>query len=476
MSFITFAFCLVIVVLIVVWFTHYLYNTGNLPNGVFRDTYENIMGEASHAYHRYMVEPEKLFEKTIGYQLDSTAKMAIEKSLKKEEMYVENEEAGTIKREKMGDATNNAFILANMYNYNVAPNADEKHAPIAKGQAAHYFNRALSRIMVNPTAVVATAPQQPEHMIDRAEDFYDDYAAQTVDQDTREIYVPNFQLLRNHVRTARKNIAKHQAATTPTLPPKVVAQEHYYADRTLPNDPQNVHDSLVNNDVKSIYKRILEKNEKETLVSDQTVDIETIRKTVNKFPFSNKTKKQNARRIVERMAAVRPKEETTSIGGSEREILINVWKRINSPENADHCDSLQESFMEALADGMDKSAINGTYHEVCTMGRCSRVLNSLTMLDSDPVISQPVKTKEILRNEVFMKAHQIIQAHLTTVPAPLSDAYNAILPTTDENRDKLTELSLQLKHKIDDTIRTDYKHVDKRILDELVRDAQAGVE
>jgi hypothetical protein len=131
--------------------------------------------------------------------------------------------------------------------------------------------------------------------------------------------------------------------------------------------------------------------------------------------------------------------------------------------------------MDALADGMDSGG-RGQFHEVCTTGRCGRMINSLTLLDQDPEVARPMKTREILRNEVFMKSHQIIQARLAQTPQEIAAVYQGSAPETEENRVAVRGLVENLKKEIDETIREDHSNVEPRILDDLIRDAQAGVE
>tara|TARA_B110000908_G_scaffold12629_1_gene14713 strand:+ start:6150 stop:7211 length:1062 start_codon:yes stop_codon:yes gene_type:complete len=87
-------------------------------------------------------------------------------------------------------------------------------------------------------------------------------------------------------------------------------------------------------------------------------------------------------------------------------IWSTVWRRIHSPENAENIDSLKNSLRDAIKDCTE----NG--HLVCTTGRVTRVLDSLTLLDKNDEISKPIRTDDIERKEVYDQAHTILHREL----------------------------------------------------------------
>jgi hypothetical protein len=464
MSYIGALIIFLLIVVIAVWFTHYQYKTGKLPDGVFKETYESFVHEADHLKDKYLATPEELYNKTVGYEFDDAAQLALEKAEKLDEKGIK----------KSGDAVGNSFILANLYNYNVAPGQKGKKKRTARRHAAKHFNKALHRLTVDTAEVVETAPQPAEFVIDRAEDFYDDYMIQLQAEDpilVQQIYIPNFNQIRDTVRQTRSSIAKEKVRkkkiTNSKLPAKVAEQILYFEGRDIPNDPQNVHDSQVAEDMRQIYQRIATKNRTNNVQGEKHGEevVTEIQAAINKFPFTGH-RRDDALRTAKRMSGDDIK---MSLGGSEREILINTWLRINDPENKKNRGSLKEAFMDSLASGIENKA------EVCTMGRCSRVIGSLATLDKDPVIARPAKTAEILRNEVFMKSHKIIERTLLEYPKHVADAYQDPKSVNDTNRKQISELEVALRTNIEKEIRGDYQHVKPNVLDNLIKDAQAGV-
>jgi hypothetical protein len=120
---------------------------------------------------------------------------------------------------------------------------------------------------------------------------------------------------------------------------------------------------------------------------------------------------------------------------------------------------------------------DGKQSKVCATGRVSRVLDSLTKMDASEQIAAPVKTTEILRNEIFDKSSHILQEQLKLVPKDVAEAYNssAADPTT-EMQVQLDQFRTTTKNKIAETIRNDYAGIPITGLDSIIKDAQAGVD
>jgi hypothetical protein len=90
----------------------------------------------------------------------------------------------------------------------------------------------------------------------------------------------------------------------------------------------------------------------------------------------------------------------------EDQIWSTVWRRIHAPENAGNVDSLKNAFRDAVVDCTENN------HLVCTTGRVTRALNSLTLLDNNAELAKPAKTDDIARKEVYDQAHQILHREL----------------------------------------------------------------
>lgn len=400
-------------------------------------------------YNSYFADPIDLYTETIGYEYDDAASMAIEKALINEKKFVgiKNSSKKTL----------NSFILADLYRFNVVPNQKTKQN-IKKNQlnSALFYNETLERIIDDPINITRHPVKNitPEFIINRVENFYDNLEPRPVDEITR--LRPNINRARNIVRNTRK-----------TDNPK-----HYYDQKPIANDPQNVHDSQVSNDVKYIFNKVVEKNRNE----DYDPSFEDIRSDILKYKFPTKDHQYRAIRILNKFTEGNA---NTNLGTTEDMILLNIYKRINSPENTESRDNLKAALFDSMADSMDKNQY-GEYREVCLSGRCNRIIQSLTLLDNDEKISKPIKTTEILKNEVFAKSYKIIQDELSRADPIVADMYNGKVvdsnsETKTENAAKLEEFENKVKQEIESTIKKDHTNIEPHILETLIEDAQAGV-
>ena len=97
--------------------------------------------------------------------------------------------------------------------------------------------------------------------------------------------------------------------------------------------------------------------------------------------------------------------DTSLTGGTEYDLLKEVWTRINSSSNKNNKDKLIESLEDQLVE-----CSTGPGSTVCVAGRCSRVISSLALLDKDPNLGV-LKTKEVLRNELLNEAAKVVERY-----------------------------------------------------------------
>jgi hypothetical protein len=492
---------IVIAVLIVIfWITHYLYKNGKIPDGAFKDSYENMIVRANYTYDKYFSSPIQLYNQTIGYQNDDVAQLALEKALKKEEAYEKNEKRGKISRKGAKDAAINAFIIANLYRFNVAADKgnNTKERQKARQNAALFFVKAINRVNNNPNVFIdeqkpvdPTQPKQldtaipPEFIIERAEDFYEDYLQQLQElglsiDDIQEVPIPNFDRVRDAVRQARVKAARpSNGALLRPAAKKDATLKTYYDNRPITSDPQNIHDSTVQNDVRNIFSRILQKNMDDEMALGSHYRKFTLRDIHDAIQQHNFRTQELRDRALTLYGFMSQHNEVMNLNSTEDEVLMAVWQRIHSPENESKQQALKSAFMDALANGFDVNN-EGKFKEVCVNGRCNRLLNSLTLLDEDPNISKPVKTTEILRNEVFSKSYKIIQDELDRAAPEVAAAYRGESPAPGSLADpelpkKVSDFENHLKDTIATTLRNDYADSKPEILENLIKDAQAGV-
>lgn len=464
------------------------------------------------------------YQKTVGYALDQTAKDAIKEGNVKEAQYSTKLQRGELKTAELPEAANNAAIVANLQRYNVAPNAgartSEQRELIDREIGKNYRN-AVSRVVANPHLLAEitnnTGPlddglMPPEMIIGQAETFYDEWRARSVERGMDPLEfdrihrVPNFDYARDTVRRARRELAAAAAerrrvdivaearvvapirgnnaegADNIDAIPNVRApgfirvdraerlpalQEGFYRPRPVYNDPQNVHDPAVVDHIKGIYDRIRSHNERlgDGLPQDDQV-LAHLSYMIDNHDFDTEDQRSRARQAYNNMLFGNT---IDALHSSDTQIMIDVYKRIISPENANNRTDMQRAFMESLADAVEND-MQGSPHLVCVTGRCARMLNSLTMLDSDGAISRPVQTTDMVRNEALSKASTILQTALQEAPEPVRQGY-----VDSSGTDEVREFEQKVKAQIENMIRADYAHLENRVVDQVVQDAQAGV-
>lgn len=483
--------------IIIVYFLSYLYNNGELPAAPFDEYMTRMKTSASTTYDNYFTSAADMYEKTVGYVNDEAAKMALDKSLQKERMYTRNEQLGRLSDKTTADAAATSFMIADLYRFNVAPNDNDP--TVADAAAAAQYASAMRRVAANPLGAVTTLdPHMPpaEFMIDRAEDFYEDYVArQTLDRDPNVLNIlniPNLLQLRNDVRQARVAAA----GTTPVpgaLPvrtrttrrkknqtEKERMRDTYFADRDIRNDPQNVHETQVNKDMARIYRSIIQRNAAEDdIIGGQNDNAQTarniaaIRDYARTYKFEDSKQRERAMKTIETMAAGN---WISGLNSRENDILSNVWKRTSSAENEGNRANMRAALMSGLADCVE-TGYNGQDYQVCASGRTGRVLGSMTLLDANETISEPIKTVEVLRNEAFAKSFKIIQDALKETDEETVRGYNGALenPAPDVAT-KVEAFEHALRDRIEKSLRAEYSDkTDEKVLNNLINDAQAGV-
>jgi hypothetical protein len=407
-------------------------------------------------------------------------------------MYTRQEKLGLLSDKNTADAAATSFMIADLYRFNVAPTADKQDE--VNADAAAQYAAVMRRIAMNPAGAVdyGVDYQMPpaEFMIDRAADFYEDYVArQTLDPD---IVVPDFNQIRGDVRNARMMVAVNaandgrkprkslrRAKRGVVLTERQKTQDNYFEERDIRNDPQNVHESQVNNDMLRIYRNVKNNNQNDHRglphagnPVDDAPDLKELRDYVANYKFSSPEQKARAIQTINKMAEGN---WITNLHARENEILSDIWRRTSSVSNEGNRDNMRAALVDSLSDCVEKG-YNGTEYQVCASGRTGRVLGSMTLLDADESISQPIKTGEILRNEVFAKSYKIIQDSLKEADPETARGYNGELEAPAPDVDyKVNAFETYLRDRISDTLKDEYRHVDPHVLDNLIKDAQAGV-
>lgn len=478
--------CVIIIIYIVVKKEKF----GNM----FADAYDSMVHTVTRNYDKSSNAPTTIYNRMVGYEKGDNITRASEKLKKKENMYTNHERRGKLSRKHQNAAATNSFMLGDIYRFSEMENAEnEIERDRAREMAGNYYTRTLTRMGTLPidTVIGNEAADGPtvDMMIDRADEFFRD-------NDLPANIEIDFDGLRNTMRNARVQAYLGRANTTnttntikkrsskpkkPDQTNKQYAQEQFYEPKNVRSDPQNVHETQVSNDLQKIYNHILYENNKEDMITGgidnrQGVTIESIREAINSRNFSDESERRRALSVLETMSKGG---EVTKLNDNERNILLNVWKRIHSSDNDHQRANLQESLIDSLSSGMEKNYF-GDYAMVCANGRCARVINSLTLLDANKDISKPPVTKEIMKNEIFSKSYRILEDQLKKAPVDVAKAYNGLTPESQIDEDlnkRVEEFTKNVKDKIEKQIRSDYKSssASSETIENLIKDAQSGV-
>lgn len=503
MSLITAVIIVLIIIIAAFGLIYYFGEKGKLPDGVFKHSYDQMKQSIERKRNELFVDHKKLYENTMGYEYDETAKLAMQKAKKRDEMYQRNEIAGRATTNDAIDATETAFILGDLYRFNLAPNMQNNTDRLeALGNANVYYNRAINYIRREPEILGEILPI--EHFIDRVEGFH----AEMIGDNQR---------VQQHFDNVRTETDKQRA--------KSLTKKQYFAPKKVANDPQNVHDSAVVDEISKRFKKIKHLNSRENLTTEtEDKKIGAIRAEIHQM--KDQTKRRNALQVLNKIML--ENSHVSSVGANEKDILFAIWDRINSKTNEERKENLVTSFIDSLANSMESRNGSGFSH-VCTQGRACRIIDSLTLLDKNEKLSVPPKTIDMYRNEIMSKSYKILQDELKKAPNNVREAYNGNTPLDDESSNKIDNTFTQenakigkektdndegneniisdgpninsgnvtinnertsnyqlkrqvdefiknTKNKIEETIRSDYPDAPESILNNLIKSAQTGVE
>lgn len=480
---------LIIVGLIIIF---YAISKKEKLSNLFSDTYESMIYAITKNSDKSKNDPEKIYNGMVGYEKNDIIKKTSTKLKKREKLLLDHERRGKLTKNKINEAVTNSFMLGDIYRFSEMENAQNELERVrAIEMAGDYYMRTMNRIRNNPvdTIIGNEIENGPtiDMMIDRADEFFQ------VNDDLPVNIEINFNDLRDTMRDARAQayLGNHVAPRTsvkkrplrkPNQTVKQFTQEQFYEPKNIRSDAQNVHEPQVSNSISQIYTVIKHENDKEDMLTGgldnrKNLDLGSIKQAVTEHNFTDEPGRQRALSVLETMSKGG---EVTVLHDNEKNILLNVWRRIHSGDNSEQREFLKDAFMDSLSNGMEKNYY-GDYAMVCANGRCDRVINSLTLIDSNPLISKPIKTKEIMRNEILSKSYSILQDELKRAPTNVAKAYNGSLSESQIDADLQNQVDVfvnNVKDKIETQIREDYKESDVRgetTLDNLIKDAQSGV-
>jgi hypothetical protein len=173
---------------------------------------------------------------------------------------------------------------------------------------------------------------------------------------------------------------------------KAEAHGSFAHEHEIRSDRQNTHDSAVNESLKATYGKIKTWNGAEKALLE-------LRKHVDMLPEPKRAKAAKALRCLERENFY-----IIKLDARELDVLAAVWNRTVVPENRHCADNLKEAICEGLSDMVTDKEVN----VVCPSGRVSRLIESLTCIDTDASLGGAV-TLDMLRHEAIARSHEILQ-------------------------------------------------------------------
>ncbi len=238
---------------------------------------------------------------------------------------------------------------------------------------------------------------------------YDDF-------DIQDAIYNSYRQLRNKVAHIKINQFRDKSN-------KETAQKGFFNVIVKPSS-QNVHDTNVNNEFKNKLDMI-KKSPELSVINDITTKA---------FGHPNEDK------IIKCLRSISEDDENViKFGETQLEILSKIWTRVNSPENIENKDAMTKVLLQALSDGAD----------VCVTGRVDRIIDTLTLLDKNPVLANPVKTMDIFRKEVLDYSYKYLQDKLKEKGDAFTKLYNTTYDNEDVNKfneDTYQEISEYVKN------------------------------
>jgi len=184
-------------------------------------------------------------------------------------------------------------------------------------------------------------------------------------------------------------------------------------------------------------------------------------------------------------------ENGSRIAIAEDWILTLAWERIHSKDNVSVQDNLKESLYDQLIDATyifragsiagdiirlffrnnipdEDTGTRDVIRPVCINGRVARVLSLFTLIDTDPVLSEPEKDNKEVANEAYTKANHILEQELDKFQINLPELADFSMrdlyikdedELTPRERTVVNNFSDHVKRVMTETLRNDYENI-----------------
>lgn len=199
-------------------------------------------------------------------------------------------------------------------------------------------------------------------------------------------------LIRQDITRQRRELAAENASD------KSEAIDNYFThSKTWTSDPQNVHDSSVNINLRDTIGRIK---------STSSPHI-TPTHSINEATEYAKSHKNKYDKVMKALKVIKENGFNSTLNENEADVFMYVWERSKLPENEKNAELMKEAVIDALVD------CNDTYGLVCMNGRCGRLISSLALLDYDENTGKTLTT-QMIRNKIFDEVNKMIAIEIDT--------------------------------------------------------------
>ena len=466
---------LVITLLIICVILIIIYHT-KVGQELAEKTNNTITGITDTVVDLYTDDVEKIYQETGGDNYDLKAKTVLKKLL-------------TIPDEKRTAFDN--YRIGNIYRYHIK-NPNLTH---------HYYRIALQKMRNKPRTGTV-------QMLDRIQDYdiFDAHIARDIPE-IRELIAEDM-LVRQLGALGDAVIPRHTIVELPPpqlfqqprdphvsqVPPtpikvglspqlanltnhvKILGEknkEKFFNNiQTWTSDTQNVHDSHMTNDTVKTYRKITEglnpRFNPDHEINEMIIELDRLKKNNKISPI----KHSNAMRTI---ISMKTGHEHSKIGDNEKNILANIWRRMNIPENKPHRNDLLISLTDNLSNSVERNNVANT--PVCITGRVSDALSCFAHIDRKDSDVGILKTKEAVRNEVFQTAHHEYKKTLDTALANTDIEPTLKKGAEDSKKGEDTPESIQfenmVKKNIETRLKQDFgKHIEEKELEGLIAQSQ----
>lgn len=215
-------------------------------------------------------------------------------------------------------------------------------------------------------------------------------------------------------------------------------QDYYH--RTVPNDPQNVHDSNLQAHIREKYFKLA--------AESKPADISDLKQICQGRGSAGTLTR--ATQVIDKIE--NEPSYMDALKATDYDVLSLVWGRFKEKDIP--ATTLIQSLENCKAEG----------HIICTVGRVSNIIDSLTFLDGEV---EPVATLPMLRKDALADAYKLINE----LPEQQKKIYEG------EDSEQREELCVELSKQIETLIKQQYgdKVKNPEHLDKIIMDAQAGI-